>query len=107
MRTLNRDPEPDPEKSRDDDLAHPDGLSPGSDVARQQRKRGGPVGRLDVPPQRVSAGQAGGRRRPVPEGAMEALPGRKSGLALAGLMLVIEEEARHVAILALPALRNI
>ena len=43
-------------------------------------------GSLHPPPQRVAAGQAGGGRAAVPQGAVEALPGGERRGALVGVV---------------------
>ena len=82
------------------DLSNLDRCGPLGHKPRQEREGSRPVGGLDLPPETVPADKAAGRNGAVPERAVEAMPGGKCGRTLVRLVLVVEDESGHAAILS-------
>src|SRR3954447_17388336 len=83
------------QRSGDVNVTDFDGAGARAQLRGELAQRLGLGGRLDAPPDRVAAGQAGRRGARVPQGAPEALPRGERGGAFAGLVEVKEEEERH------------
>jgi hypothetical protein len=63
----------------------------------QQGKRARRILGLHAPPDCMAADEAGRRRGPAAEGALESEPGGESGCTVAGVVLVLEEKCGHDA----------
>jgi tetratricopeptide (TPR) repeat protein len=77
------------------DVAHRDHVAAVRDVGREQREGGVPVCGVDLPPEGVTAVQAGRGRLSAAQRAVEAQPGRERRCALGGGVLVVKQEQRH------------